>query len=270
MNKSFTFKGSRINYKVTGTGSDVVLLHGFGEDSTIWDSQVEELEKVCKLTIPDLPGSGSSALVAEGNVSMDTYAEAVNALLQEEEITSCVLLGHSMGGYITLAFAEKFPEKLLAFGLVHSTAFSDTEEKIATRRKGIQFMRDHGAHAFLKTSIPNLFAESFKKQHPEVINDLISKAAAFGDEALIRYYEAMISRPDRTDVLRNSQVPVLFVAGTEDNAAPLQDVLKQVHLPDAAHIQIMEDTGHMSMLEKPNDLKKYLKDFILSESVLVD
>jgi pimeloyl-ACP methyl ester carboxylesterase len=182
--------------------------------------------------------------------------------LLHESIDKAVVLGHSMGGYITLALAEKHPEVLRAFGLIHSTAFADTDEKIATRKKGIEFINQHGAYAFLKTSTPNLFSEKTKKEHPQIIDDLIEKGKSFSADALVQYYEAMISRPDRTAVLRNATVPVLFIIGSEDVAAPLTDLSKQIHLPEVSHIHILEQVGHMSMVEASDELTKHMLGFI--------
>jgi pimeloyl-ACP methyl ester carboxylesterase len=167
-----------------------------------------------------------------------------------------------MGGYITLAFAEKNPHLLTSFGLIHSTAFADNEEKKETRRKAINFIHQHGAYAFLKTSIPNLFGEKIKQENPEVIEQLTEKSRNFSEAALVQYYNAMIRRPDRTEVMRKSEKPILFIIGSEDKAAPLSDLLHQIHLPSFAHIHIMEGIGHMSMLEDAPTLNRHLLDFI--------
>ena len=259
---NFIYRETQIAYKIFGQGEAVVLLHGFGEDSSIWDNQIDFLEPLCKLIIPDLPGTGYSRLLKQQNVGLEDYADCIKALLDELEIESCILLGHSMGGYITLAFAEKYRDYIEAFGLVHSTAYADTEEKIATRKKGIKFIEEHGPHAFLKYSTPNLFSEEFKKQHEDVIRTLIDKGKNFSVEALIQYYKAMIERPDRTEVLKESEVPVLFIIGTEDVAAPMKDLMNQVHLPKQSHIHVIENVGHISTLEKPEELNEHLVAFI--------
>src|SRR5688572_9814357 len=116
--KEINYNGSRLSYKVSGQGSAIVLLHGFGEDSTVWRNQ-ETIFPDHRLLIPDLPGSGSSAIIV--NMSMEGLAQSVLAVLDAEQIDRCVLIGHSMGGYITLAFAEHFGERLTGFGLFHST-----------------------------------------------------------------------------------------------------------------------------------------------------
>jgi pimeloyl-ACP methyl ester carboxylesterase len=263
MEKHFNYYGTNIFYDVYGSGTPVVLLHGFAEDSTIWSEQVSFLKQHCLLIVPDIPGSGRSQLLQKENVTIEDYADVVNALLAFEQIEKCILIGHSMGGYIALAFAEKFPEKLTAFGFVHSTALADNEDKKNTRRKAIKLIEEYGVYPFLKNSTPNLFSEKYKKEHPERVSDLTEQGKKFSKEALIQYYSAMISRPDRTRVLEKSDVPVLFIIGTEDVAAPLEDLLKQVNLPKVSYINILNDVGHMSMWEKPLELNQHLLQFIL-------
>jgi len=134
MIKHFNYTNATIAYRMEGAGKAVVLLHGFGEDSNIFNEQINYLTDYCQLIVPDLPGSGKSAILddSEKEISIDDYARCIHALLQAENINSCIMLGHSMGGYITLSFAELFPQNLLAFGLIHSTAFADSDEKNKT------------------------------------------------------------------------------------------------------------------------------------------
>lgn len=114
----------------TGASSPlpIILIHGFAEDSTIWGNQVAYLKNSHQLLVPDLPGSGQSALLT-GPTSMEELAETIKAILDAENITACIMIGHSMGGYIALAFAEKYPDSINALGLFHSTAYPDTAEK---------------------------------------------------------------------------------------------------------------------------------------------
>lgn len=264
MEKKFQYLESEIFYKEIGEGMPVVFLHGFAEDSNIWEEQTNFLQNFCRLIIPDLPGSGKSVLIKKDNVGMEDYAACINTLLASEGTKKCILLGHSMGGYIALAFAEKFAEKLLGFGLVHSTAFADSEEKKSNRIKGIRVMEEYGVYPFLKNTTPNLFSSDYKNNHPERVEELIERGKNYSIEALTGYYTAMINRPDRTEVLAKSKVPVLFVIGSEDTAAPVNDLLKQVYLPAISHIHIIKGVGHMSMLETPDQLNTYLLEFINS------
>ncbi len=265
MQHTFTYKNSKVSYTDTGSGNIILLLHGFGEDASIWDSQRNFLNKKYRVIIPDLPGSGTSQILIQQNVSIDDYAICINDLVEnilknsQQKIT---ILGHSMGGYITLAFTKLFPEKLNAFGLIHSTAFADSEEKKQVRLRGIEMMKQYGSYAFLKNTIPNLFSNQFKQKYFEVVEALIENPETFTVAALEQYYIAMMNRPDTTDVLKNVAVPVLFVMGTEDVAAPLNDVLQQCHLPAQSHIHILENVGHMGMLEATDAVNNAIEDFV--------
>jgi pimeloyl-ACP methyl ester carboxylesterase len=245
--KSIQFNNRQLNYRLTGKGTAVMLVHGFGEEGSIWKNQYD-LFPANTLIIPDLPGSGESAM--QDDMSMAGMADALDAILEKENIVSCIMIGHSMGGYITLAFAEKFPDKLLGFGLFHSSAFADNETKIETRKKGIEFIKSNGAAAFLKTTIPNLYSSFTKDKHPELIEQHLSVINNFSPEALTGYYNAMIERPDRTKVLKETNLPVLFILGREDQAVPIEDGLKQCHLPKISKVEILEYSGHMGMVEE--------------------
>lgn len=262
MEKSFAFSGAFIHYSVHGEGTNVILLHGFGEDSSIWHNQIQSLQSHCRVIVPDIPGSGKSGLIDKPLVAMDDYAEVIYALLQQEKIQQCILIGHSMGGYITLAFAGRFPKMLKGFGWVHSTAFEDSEEKKLVRQRGIEIIKEYGSFSFLKNTIPNLFSEKSKKTNPELATQLTENAYSFTKDALIQYYNAMIVRPDRTHVLKASAVPVLMIAGTEDQAVPLPDALKQAAMPDVCYFHVPNEVGHMGMIENPEDVNNKLLAFI--------
>lgn len=273
MQKTFLYQEVSISYRMEGKGTPVLLIHGFGEDSHIWDRQVEFLKEHCLLIIPDLPGTGDSEMIFHNPdddenepfssaISLNDFAECLHALLQHENIPQCKMLGHSMGGYITLAFAELYPSELSGFGLIHSTAYADNEEKKANRKHGIEVMDIGGANAFFRKSIPTQFGRLFKETNPKEIDSLVEATRQFNTKACQQYLSAMIGRPDRTNVLKKTQLPVLFIIGTEDKAAPMSDVLQQTHLPAYAYVNILESTGHMSMMEAPEELNKCLLSFI--------
>jgi pimeloyl-ACP methyl ester carboxylesterase len=255
----------QLHYKIYGAGQPVILIHGFGEDSHVWDKQIDFLKDKYKLIVPDLPGTGASPLLQKESVTMSDYATLIKELLDEEKIEKVTMLGHSMGGYITLAFAEKYPEMLTAFGLLHSGAFADDEEKKTTRRKGIKFIQENGAEAFLKTTTPGLFYDAEKSKAK--IEATIQKGKSSSAEALVQYYEAMISRPDRTDVLKSFPNPVLFIIGEHDKAIPFAQSMKQCHLPSVAHIHILRNSAHMGMLEETEKVNEILGEFLQSVKV---
>ena len=262
MNKEIFISGKKIFYRLIGKSNPVVLIHGFGEDGDVWKSQIEFLKEKFYLIIPDLPGTGKSDMIDD--MSIEGMAEIIKIILDRENITICPMIGHSMGGYITLAFADKYPDYLSSFGLFHSSAYADSDEKKVVRQKGIDFIKQHGAFGFLKTSTPNLFSQISKEDMPERINEFISSLNHFSQASLIAYYEAMMQRPDRTKVLKETKVPVLFIIGKYDNAAPLNDVLKQSHLPKISFIHILEKSGHMGMMEESNKSNKILENFLLN------
>jgi pimeloyl-ACP methyl ester carboxylesterase len=260
--KELSYKGKKIVYRTKGNGPLVMLLHGFGEDGMVWKRQFDIFPGY-QVVVPDLPGTGNSE--ALDDTSLESLADAINAVREAEKgEEKMILIGHSMGGYIALAFAENFPNALRAFGLFHSTAFADSDEKKDTRRKGIRFIEEHGAPEFLKTATPNLYAPLSREQHPEWITEHLGGTYNFSGASLVNYYMAMIQRPDRRSVLEKSEVPVLFVMGRHDIAAPLADGLKQCHLPQIAYIHILEQSGHMGMIEEELSANRILSQFVFS------
>lgn len=251
----------RLFYRDLGNGLPVILVHGFAEDGTTWDNQAAGLGSFCRLLIPDLPGSGRSPLLP-GNCSIDGLADIINRLLDHLRIEKCIMIGHSMGGYITLAFAEKHPQRLIAFGLFHSTAYPDTEDKIAARRKSIEFIARNGSAAFIRSSTPNLFSAYTREHRPELVEAAINKWSGFSPDALVGYYEAMIARPDRTAVLRQFHGPILFIIGEDDTVVPLNLALGQCHLPAISHLHLVSHTGHQGMQESPQKCNEIIRDFL--------
>lgn len=277
------YKNKNIYYRVSGQGNPLVLVHGFGEDGNIWNGLSNELQNSFQLIVPDIPGSGRSEILDGENINIEDYAEVIKAILDNEIFHSqqsspfpppsgeiegarmCTMIGHSMGGYITLAFAEKYPELLNGFGLFHSSAFADDEEKKQTRLKAIDFIKANGAYAFLKTSIPNLFAAA---KHVAEMERLIEEGKNFTPEALIQYYQAMINRPDKTHILKDFDKPVLFIIGEKDNAIPLQSSLQQCYIPAISHVHILE-TGHMGMIEEKERCSNVISSFMIVTKAII-
>jgi pimeloyl-ACP methyl ester carboxylesterase len=254
---------SMLEYNKYGQGFPVVLLHGFGEDNTIWNNQIVVLKDHCQLIIPNLQGTGSSPLMKDkSSLSIEDMADDIQLLLEKEKITQCILLGHSMGGYITLAFAEKYPQYLKGFGLIHSTAYPDSEEKKNNRLRSIDIIEEYGGYSFLKNTIPNLFSVRFKFNNEESVEELIQKSKTFSNTSLQAYCHAMMTRPARTQQLINTSIPVLLIAGTEDIAAPLKDLKEQSLLSTMIEFHILERVGHMGMWEAPQEINQLVLSFI--------
>jgi pimeloyl-ACP methyl ester carboxylesterase len=264
--KETILNGNRLFYRTVGEGPAIVLLHGFGEDSTIWKAQFDALPGF-KLIIPDLPGSGRSETIED--MSMEGLAEMVHQLVIHEyhgQPGPVTMIGHSMGGYVTLAFADKYPNMLSGFGLFHSTSYADSEEKKEVRQKGIEFIEQHGPFEFLKTTIPNLYSPNTKELKKALIDEHIMASHNFSGAALVSYYLSMKQRPDRSHLLKQTHLPVLFIMGKYDSAVPLEDGLKQCHLPNQSYVYILEASGHMGMLEEPEKSNQILNEFLKATS----
>lgn len=252
------------SYRIHGQGPVCILLHGFAEDGKVWDEQVNILSADYTCIVIDMPGTGQSADAFQHHrqLTLDECARLVLQVMDQEHVQKAILLGHSMGGYITLSFVEQFGERLQGFGLIHSTAFADNEEKTQNRRRSVNFMKQHGVRLLLEQLYPNLYGEKFRNERFDEIEQQIRASELFQPEVLIRYYEMMMVRPDRTDVLRNAKVPVLFVIGTEDKTVNLTDSLAQCHLPLESHVHILESTGHMGMKEDPENTTAAIRAFM--------
>jgi pimeloyl-ACP methyl ester carboxylesterase len=261
MNKEITIEETRIFYRVVGSGQPIIFIHGFGEDGEVWKNQIESLKTDFRLIVPDLPGSGRSTMDKK-QWTIDRFAEIIKSLLDHESISSCTMIGHSMGGYIVLAFAEKYPQLLNGFGLLHSTSHPDSEEKKATRQKGIEFIKNHGGFEFLKTAVPNLFSPKTKDERPGLVDEFLNSLRNFSGDALVSYYEAMMQRPDRTAVLKNINVAVLLIAGEFDNTVPLKDSLELAHLPGKLYFHVLKKSGHMGMLEEAEKTNRLLRNYL--------
>ena len=266
--KEIKYRGKRLSYRSRGEGLPVVLVHGFGEDSRVWDAQLDAL-KDYHLIVPDLPGTNRSEMIDD--MSMEGMAAALERLIVHETATvyykegepgSVVMIGHSMGGYITLAFAEKHPQMLRGFGLFHSSAYADTDEKKQNRRKSIDFIRRNGAFEFLKTAVPNLYYPENRESLSEEIRAHLETTHNFSAEMLVSYYQAMIDRPDRRQVLQDAHVPVLFILGKQDTAVSFDDGLEQSHIPRSSYVHILESSGHMGMREQTEEANEHLQKYL--------
>jgi pimeloyl-ACP methyl ester carboxylesterase len=254
-----------LSYELIGKGLPVMLVHGFGEDGFVWNEVVATLSSEYQIVIPHLSGSYLSPidnLSLVENLSMESIAEDLHKILNTENIKQVVMMGHSMGGYITLAFAEKYEDRLHAFGLIHSTSYADIDAKKEARLKNIEFLKTNTTKSFLEVATPNLFGTQYKETHPEKINELIERASQITEASMMAYLRAMRKRKDRTDVLKKTTKPVFFCIGMQDNAVNPQDAIEQSKLPVNAEALILEQAGHQGMMEEPEKLVKAIRKFL--------
>jgi len=260
MDKWINYGGANCCYQVEGKGKTVMLLHGFIEDGSMWEGLKSSLKRDYKVIIPDLPGFGKSPLLMH-ELSMEWYAQYVYEILKAEKIKKLILLGHSMGGYITLNFAEKHEDMLAGFGLLNSHCFEDTPSKKENRQKGIDFVKKNGTHFFIRELYNSIFHESFKKKNKKLVVGMIENAQKYTPEAVMLANAAMMNRKDKSEVLKRAGGPVLFIAGKEDESAPVALTLKQASYPTNADFHLFSACKHMSIFERKADVQKIIIAF---------
>ena len=251
------FKGKKICYSISGKGKVVVLIHGFCEDSRMWDEFHSEIDGYKTVRI-DLPGFGKSEFIED--LSIELMAECVYNLMNQLGINHYSIIGHSMGGYIGLAFAEKYPNLLDSLVLFHSHPFEDDEEKKAIRKRSISFIEDNGHVLYVKQLIPTLVSPDYTNEL--LINRLIYNACAYKDIAITSALKAMMVRPDRSHVLESINCPILFIIGKMDQAITFSQSLKQTQYPKIAQIEVLNKVGHMGMFESPKETSRIIRKFL--------
>lgn len=249
-----------IHYRVMGKGPAIILLHGFPETGELWSEICTELAQNFTLIIPDLPGSGKSNRCS-AQLTIELLADAIKWILDTEHINSAVIAGHSMGGYVAMAFAEKYTNTLKGLAMVHSIASADTEEKKEQRRKSVNLIMKGGKDAFVKQMIPGLFSEIYKKNHSDELKVRTEEAMKQDAESLADFYNAMIMRPDRINVLVGAVFPVLWLIGKEDMIATPAKVLQQSTLANVNFVRVYADCAHMGMIEQPVKLTQDIAAF---------
>lgn len=256
-----TEKFPELSYRKQGSGPAIVLIHGFPANGELWAQLLPLLAEKHTVIVPDLPGAGKSTFSGSG-LSMEDMAESIRLVLEAGGIEQAVLAGHSMGGYVALAFAERYPQMLAGLSLVHSVASADNDEKKETRRKSIELITKGGKEAFIKQMIPNLFSAAFKTAHPAAVEDQVKKGMELEADSMVAFYEAMIARPERTKVLENADFPVQVIAGEDDALIPAKAALGQSRLSNRNFVSLYSGVGHMSMVEDPLRLAEDLKTFV--------
>ncbi|MBL6446158.1 alpha/beta hydrolase [Fulvivirga sp. 29W222] len=249
-----------ISFSEKGSGFPVVLIHGFCETRDIWGAFLDTLSAHYRVITPDLPGFGGSALPA-GDFSIDNVADIIYEWLQELGAKKVIMIGHSLGGYITLAYAKKYSDTLRGIGLFHSTAFADSNEKKSSRNRTIDFVRERGVEVFAHSFVPQLFYLKNRTALKPEIEGVVNTAAQTPEASLIGYTKAMRDRNDRTDVLQSLNVPVLIVAGDKDTSVPIEAIYEQELMPKKAIVHIFDNVGHMGMFEKKQQSLKAIQDF---------
>jgi pimeloyl-ACP methyl ester carboxylesterase len=228
----------------------VLLLHGFCLNHTIWDNVIQNKQlKDIHFIVPDIP----SITPVKG---MDNYSNYIDSIIIDQKVDKFIFLGHSLGGYIALDYASKFPSKLLGLGLIHSHPFEDSEERKKMRYNSIKLIQTKGTYLFLKQMIFSLFTEEFINLNPLVPEKLLSNALNIEPVMIIDMLESMIKRKDHSKLLSTLDIPYLFFNGKNDPLIPIELVNKYSVLTNASKTIRILDTksAHMSMFESHDAL----------------
>jgi pimeloyl-ACP methyl ester carboxylesterase len=252
------YKNTQIHFTESGTGTAVVLLHGFLENTTMWNSTVALLSKRYRVVAIDLLGHGKSENLGYVH-TMEQMSESVQEVLSHLKIRKTFLIGHSMGGYVALAFAEFFPDNVKGLCLMNSTTRGDSEEKQVGRNRAIQIVKKNHT-SFIRSSIPMLFRSCNRKLYREQINEVKQEALKTSKQGIIAALEGMKIRKDRELLLHFGPYPKLMIIGEKDPVLKLDDLLKQLENTNTTVVRLSE--GHMSHIENKEEMLIAIGDFL--------
>lgn len=255
----------QLAYYDEGKGKQILLMiHGFGEDHRIWKNQIEFLSTHYRIIAPNLPGVHCKPLTLHHSQapSMRMYVEVLHELMHHLNIEQYYIIGHSMGGYIGLSFADYYVNHVQGLLLLHSTTYEDNEAKKTSRMKVAEFIQEWGVSKYLETATPNLFGDAFKKSNPAAIQDVMDSGLGISQEAMIQFVFAMRNRKVMTHLLHQNTIPVWMIAGDADLAVTIQDSLEQIKLLPSSNSLVLKEVGHMGMLEATEQVNQFIHQCI--------
>lgn len=257
------YSGKTIDYKISGQGPALVFLHGFMETARIWRAFAYKFSSRFKVIRINLPGHGKSGIYGDKH-TMDFMAGAVKAVLQQEKIAKCTLIGHSMGGYVALAFAELYPGYMEGLVLFSSVSFADSPERRNDRNRAIKTAEAHKIK-YVTSVVPNLFYQRSGNKAGKRIYKLVKLAGKQPLEGITAAIKGMSDRPDRTSVLTNAGYPVLLLNGTDDPLIPAEKVEEMKGMAPGATAVFIPECGHVGFIEKRKESIAELKKFLLQK-----
>src|SRR5690606_12460774 len=251
---TFNFNNIPIYFETFGNGPAIVLLHGFLESSTMWKPLIPELSKNHFTITFDFPGHGKCGIISEIH-SMELMAEVVNEMLKYLHVPSATFIGHSMGGYVSLAYAEMFPGKVEKSEVLHSTPAAASEERKENRDRALKII-DQNAKAYIGMAIGNLFAETSREKFAAAIEALKIEAYSFPVEGIKAAIRGMRDRKDRMEVLKEFNKEKFMVLAEEDPILPLLET-KKIAVQCGVSLKTIK-AGHMSIIENFDAVSDFL------------
>ena len=260
MTKTLHFKNTTISYTDQGKGTAVVLLHGFLENKKMWDAFIPEWSKKFRVITIDLLGHGETECMGYVH-SMENNADVVHEVLSELRLRKVILVGHSMGGYVALAFAELYPDAVKGLVLLNSTSRADSDERKTNRDRAIKAVKQSFQN-FISLSISNLFSEDNRERLSEAINNVKQEALKTPLQGIVASLEGMKIRIDREVLLHLTPYPKLLVLGKKDPVLNFEETKEQI---EDTQVQLLSfPDGHMSHIENQKALQKELLQFFKS------
>jgi pimeloyl-ACP methyl ester carboxylesterase len=256
--KVLNYKNTTVHYFDIGKGAAVVLLHGFLENQSMWNDFIPELSKRNRVITIDLLGHGATECMGYVH-TMEDQADMVQAVLAELKIRKAVFVGHSMGGYIALAFAELFPEYMKGLVLMNSTSRADSEERKTNRDRAIKVVKkDHTS--FIRLSIANLFTEENRTLLVDEVEKVKLEALKTPAQGIIAALEGMKMRKDREVLLHVTTFPKMLILGKKDGVLNYEENTNQIENTDVQLLSFSD--GHMSQIENKAETLKAIIDFM--------
>jgi pimeloyl-ACP methyl ester carboxylesterase len=248
-----------ISYYDEGKGKPMILIHGFAGSKKYWDKIIPQLATENRVIAIDLPGHGDSGM-SKDRYDIEAMAETIKELLDHLGVHKVTMFGHSLGGYITLAFAEAYPQYLIGFSLVHSTANPDSEEAKEARENNAKKIQQEGAESFVDGLSKKLFSPENTEVNAKEIDETVKIGLKTSEKGLVSALMAMKDRPDRNQVLEETELPVILIAGEQDQIIPPEKTFTVSR--QNIEKKVIQNAGHMSMYEQPEKLVKVMKDFL--------
>ncbi|WP_247672576.1 alpha/beta hydrolase [Aquimarina sp. MMG016] len=254
---TLAYKKIKINYTTDGQGVPVVFLHGFLENATMWKSITPHFIDSYQCITIDLLGHGKTECLGYIH-TMESMAEAVKAILDHLEISQAIFLGHSMGGYVSLAFIDLFPELVSGLVLLNSTSYPDSEERKINRTRAIEVVKKN-PDAYTSMAIANLFAEENRLVFEKEIEFIKEAASKTSLQGIISALEGMKERKDYRLILKSFKKPKVIFAGEKDPVLNYNQNLEEVKTCKIDLISF--DGGHMTYIENKEDFLERLQEF---------